>query len=180
MSYRELLIGCGSRRNKLIHMPETPTFTNVTTLDLNPDHNPDIIHDLTSLPLPFPDDTFDEIHAYEVLEHTGAQGDYKFFFAQFADFWRILKPNGQLFATVPHWQNEWAWGDPSHTRVIQPESLWFLPQPHYDAEVGRTSMSDFRNIYKADFDITYRNITNTTFGFGLKAIKPSRCTKDTT
>ena len=177
MTYRELLIGCGSRRDKLIHMPERKAFTNLTTLDINPDHSPDVIHDLTSLPLPFPDDTFDEIHAYEVLEHTGSQGDYKFFFAQFSDLWRILKPDGQLFATVPHWQSVWAWGDPSHTRTIQSESLGFLHQPKYDAEVGVTPMSDFRYIYKADFDITYCSTGEVMFGFGLKAIKPSRCTK---
>lgn len=174
MAYHELLIGCGSRRNKLIHMPENPTFTNLTTLDLNPDHNPDIIHDLTILPLPFADNSFDEIHAYEVLEHTGSQGDYQFFFDQFSDFWRILKPGGQLFATCPTWNGVWAWGDPSHTRTIQPESLGFLHQPKYEAEVGHTAMSDFRYIYKADFDITYCSTDSITFGFGLKAIKPSR------
>ena len=56
---------------------------------------------MNKLPLPFDNDTFDEIHAYEVLEHVGKQGDYIFFFAQFSDLYRILKPNGLLVAMSP-------------------------------------------------------------------------------
>jgi predicted SAM-dependent methyltransferase len=90
--YRELLIGCGSRREKLIFFEGKKEWENVTTLDINQDHMPDIVWDLHNIPLPFEENSFDEIHAYEVLEHTGKQGDYQFFFDQFSDFWRILKP----------------------------------------------------------------------------------------
>jgi len=171
---RQLLIGCGSRRIRSVSIDGTQTFEDLTTLDVNDAHHPDIVHDLMNLPLPFEDESFDEIHAYEVLEHTGAQGDYKFFFAQFADFWRMLKPNGLLCATVPHWQGVWAWGDPSHTRTIQLETLSFLHQPKYTAEIGKTAMSDFRYIYDADFDIALAYHDQTTFSFALRAIKPSR------
>jgi SAM-dependent methyltransferase len=172
--FRELLIGCGSRRHKAVSLDGTTEFLNVTTLDINPSHNPDVVHDLCDLPLPFPDECFDEIHAYEVLEHTGSQGDYKFFFAQFSDFWRVLKPGGLVCATVPWWQGVWAWGDPSHTRTIQPETLSFLHQPKYTAEIGVTAMSDFRNIYSADFDVVNAGHDDTTLWFVLRAIKPSR------
>ena len=130
-NYRELLIGCGSRHFKLIFPPDKQEWHTLTTLDINGSHNPDVVWDLTKLPLPFEDNTFDEIHAYEVLEHTGRQGDYIFFFAQFSDFWRILKPNGLLIATCPMYNSPWALGDPSHTRVIQKESLVFLDQTQY-------------------------------------------------
>lgn len=171
---KELLIGCGSRRVKLIHNGDME-FHDVTTLDINSDHKPDLVYDLCELPLPFDDETFDEIHAYEVLEHTGVQGDYKFFFAQFSDFWRLLKPDGKMFVTVPSINSPWLWGDPSHTRAMPKESLLFLSQPNYDAEVGKTPMSDFRNIYKADFDVIHLSENETTVGFVLQAIKPSRC-----
>lgn len=171
---RQLLIGCGSRRIRTVSLDENTNFENVTTLDNNSSHNPDILHDLTVLPLPFEDESFDEIHAYEVLEHTGAQGDYKFFFAQFEDFWRMLKPDGLLCATVPWWQGVWAWGDPSHTRTIQLETLSFLHQPKYTAEIGVTAMSDFRHIYSADFDLVKAFHDQTTLSFILRAVKPSR------
>lgn len=114
---------------------------------------------------------FDEIHAYEVLEHIGAQGDYKLFFAQFTEFHRILKPNGLLFATVPMWCSPWAWGDPSHTRVITSGTLAFLSQKQYIDQVGKTPMSDFRPIYTADFDTLCAQETADTFLFVLRAIK---------
>lgn len=172
---RELLIGCGRNLSKQLSNEENNTgWSNLTTLDINTDHKPDVVWNLEDMPFPFDDETFDEIHAYEVLEHTGRQGDYKFFFAQFEEFYRILKPDGLLCATVPHWQSVWAWGDPSHTRTIQLESLTFLNQQEYINQVGKTPMSDFRYIYKADFEIVGYNTSEHNFAFILKAIKPSR------
>ena len=172
--YRELLIGCGSRRDKFVPLPHNPGWRNLTTLDLNADHEPDVVADLMQLPLPFEDETFDEIHAYEVLEHTGAQGDYLWFFAQFSDFWRLLKPGGHFAATCPAVDSRWAWGDPSHTRVLMHETLTFLVQPEYTKQVGRTAMSDFRHIYKADFDVPFSRTEDGVFAFCLQAVKPSR------
>ena len=126
------------------------------------------------MPLPFDDNTFNEIHAYEVLEHTGMQGDWHFFFAQWEDFWRILKPGGIFAGTCPAWNSKWAWGDPSHKRVISHESLGFLVQPEYEKQVGKTAMSDFRFCYQADFNIVYSETRGETFHFALQAIKPSR------
>lgn len=172
---RELLIGCGRNLNKQLSSNASDNeWSDVTTLDINPDHKPDVVWNLENLPLPFEDNSFDEIHAYEVLEHTGSQGDYKFFFAQFEEFYRILKPEGLICATVPNWQSPWAWGDPSHKRVILLESLTFLSQQEYINQVGKTPMSDFRYIYKADFDLIGYNNSEHNLGFILKAIKPSR------
>jgi predicted SAM-dependent methyltransferase len=105
---RELLLGCGFRTIKNLYNNANPTFQNVTRLDINARCNPDVIHDLSIHPLPFPDETFDEIHAYEVLEHLAQQGDYKFFFSEFSEYWRILKPGGYFFATVPSIKSVWA------------------------------------------------------------------------
>lgn len=174
MSKQELLIGCGSDWTKRLTCDESKDWTNLTTLDYNGMHKPDIEWDLMDMPLPFPDNFFDEVHAYEVLEHTGAQGDYKFFFKQFEEFYRILKAGGHLLATCPSRHSPWAFGDPSHTRIIQPESLVFLCQPQYDMHVGKTMMSDFRWLYKADFDIVWVSDDKETFRFILKAVKPSR------
>jgi SAM-dependent methyltransferase len=120
-------------------------------LDHNPDHKPDVVWDLERRPLPFKDATFEEIHAYEVLEHIGTQGDWRGFFAEWEEYARILRPRGFFAATVPLWSGWWAWGDPSHRRVINRGTLSFLSQAEYQKQVGVTTMSDFRHWYKADF-----------------------------
>lgn len=220
-SYRELLLGCGNSREKRIIPGErdrlaVSEWQNLTTLDIDPACEPDIVFDLCSLeyqslihrPLKFlvpypvcndsaalelalhamhaencaiiqynnecimPADSFDEIHAYEVLEHCGEQGHFKLFFAQFREFWRVLKPGGYFCATVPDWRSVWAWGDPSHTRVINEGTLVFLSQEQYRTQVGNTAMSDFRALLSpADFEIVGARTRGEQFEFVLRAIK---------
>jgi len=171
--YAELLIGSGSRTHKDLVVEGIPAaFINVTRLDNNADHEPDVVWDLQQHPLPFEDNSFDEIHAYEVLEHLAQQGDYKFFFAEFCEYWRILKPGGLFIASVPSRSSVWAWGDPSHTRIIQPQSMVFLDQDEYTRQVGVTTMSDFRYLYKAHFKTVYsREEEGGRFYFALRAMK---------
>jgi SAM-dependent methyltransferase len=170
---RELLIGCGNRRQKTLNTPNGLDLVNVTTLDIDPNVGADVVHDLDVLPYPFDDDSFDEIHASEVLEHTGRQGDWRFFFGQFDEFWRILKPEGLLCASCPSLTSRWAWGDPGHTRVIQPETLLFLERPQY-AQLGRTAMTDYRAYFRSDFDIVFSEDDGESYRFALQAVKPAR------
>lgn len=193
-----LLLGAGHRRDLILRPPGHPIVTGpletlpprddveITTLDNNPECKPDYLFDLSNIDarwehtgLRFLPNQFDELHAYEVLEHCGAQGDARKLLDQFSEFWRVLKPGGYFLATVPWWQGEWAWGDPSHTRIIQPATLTFLHQPAYTAQVGKTPMSDFRRFYRADFDLLrIENWQNQTLAFVLKAVKPSRISPD--
>jgi predicted SAM-dependent methyltransferase len=167
---KELVLGCGSRIKKDLYLQYFQEFENPVTLDINPDHKPDIVHDLRVHPLPFFDNEFDEIHVYDVLEHLAYQGDYEFFFKEFNEYWRILKRGGHIFGSVPQIGTKWAMGDPSHKRVIQAENLAFLSQDFYK-QVGTTKCSDFRYIYKANFKIVYQEYKNETLLFIMEAIK---------
>lgn len=199
--YRELLIGCGHRREKMMGPPTQPepTWHELYTADINPNCGADFLCDLEITPWSMrvyrdmspekmgpirldgfiPNDSFDEVHAYEVLEHLGRQGEAHSFFAHFSEIWRILKPGGYLCASVPSRYSAWLWGDPSHRRAILPETLVFLSQDQYikqcDGGGGRrTPMTDFRGIYKADFEVVGLQDNHQQMLFGLKAIKPSR------
>ena len=165
---KELLMGCGSRTTKDLYIPGHQDFENVVRLDNNPAHNPDVIWDLKEHPLPFADEEFDEIHAYEVLEHLAQQGDYVFFFKEFTEYHRILKPGGLFMASCPSYGSLWAYGDPSHTRVINAGPLVFLDQDQYAAQVGKTKMSDFRYLYKVSFKTVHAQDKDGTFYFILK------------
>lgn len=193
--YRELLLGCGRARDKRIVIPgqTSRTWHHLTTADINTNVGADLWMDLNSAP-PWYARTqsgshwvahemlssyWDEIHAYEVLEHLGQQGDAAAFLAQFAEIWRLLKPNGYFCATVPSRFSEWLWGDPSHRRAVVPASLVFLDQEQYVLQCDRaqpTNMSDFRDTcgYKADFRLIDQHDNRTTFTFIVQAVKPSR------
>jgi SAM-dependent methyltransferase len=129
-------------------------------------------------------DCWDEIHAYEVLEHLGSQGDAHALLSQFSELWRLLKPDGYLCATVPSRFSEGLWGDPSHRRAIVPLTLVFLDQDQYRVQIDDriaaaqppTAMSDFRDTcgYRADFRTVDQHDNRTTFSFVLQAVKPSR------
>jgi predicted SAM-dependent methyltransferase len=153
---KELILGAGSTsKEKVLYDKEDKSYQNPVRLDMNKDHNPDVVWNLNDRPLPFANNEFDEIHAYEVLEHVGQQGDYEGFFKEFEEYYRILKPGGRIYGSVPRWDSMWATADPSHTRVISEGTLVFLSQDQYELQVGVTAMSDFRSIYKANFVTMY-------------------------
>jgi hypothetical protein len=154
----ELLIGCGNSRVKLLSNGQKKDWTDLVTLDQFEDCKPDVVHDLEDIPYPFEDGEFSEIHAYEVLEHMGRQGDWRFFFAQWNEFYRLLEPHGLFFGTVPCPDSVWAWGDPSHTRIITLEQFVFLSQDAYK-QVGATSMTDFRSVYRGNFRLLFEQKT---------------------
>ncbi len=192
--YRELLLGCGHSRAKKIPTGDwNPnggnSWHNLTTLDNNRDVKPDILCDLDNSAFkwghrdpqgkhhPIAGDSYDEVHAYEVMEHLGHQGNHHAFFLHFSEIWRILKPGGLFCATVPSRFSEGLWGDPGHRRAIVPMSLVFLDQSQYTLQCDRekpTGMSDYRSIYTADFRVLDQHDNRNTFYFVLQAVKPSR------
>ena len=143
---KTLLLGSGNSREKRIVCPDSPDreFSELLTLDIDANCNPDFLWDLNDFPYPIFAKKFDEIHAYECLEHCGTQGDFRFFFKQFNEFHRILRPGGVFCGTVPLPTSIWAWGDPGHTRILPPPVFNYLQEPMYE-QVGKTPVCDYRS-----------------------------------
>lgn len=66
-----------------------------------------VVWDLNKLPLPFEDNQFEEILAYNILEHVN-------YVPLMDELYRILKPEGIIKITVPHFTYVEAWADPTH------------------------------------------------------------------
>lgn len=173
---RVLLLGAGSNRDRRLKTPNHQELNHfedmeVETVDFVSKHNPTYVYDLNNAYWPFADNFYDEVHAYEILEHLGSQGFFRTFFDTFSNIYRILKPGGYLCATVPSVTSRWAWGDPGHRRVIMPESLVFLSQKQYELQVGKTAMSDYRTWWTGDFEPRHLKDNGKGFEFILEAIK---------
>lgn len=159
MKKQILLVGCGNSHDKRIRFgegrwgegsPESSfDHADLWLHDRSPDLHGKTAYnfDLNDLPYPLSDEQFDEIHAYEVLEHCGRQGDGDFFFAQFNEFWRALKPGGYMCLSVPMWDAEVAWGVPDHCRVLPPGMFGFLTAEYYE-NVGTPGYGDYRHLLK--------------------------------
>jgi len=77
-------------------------------IDANPRTHADVIHDLGSIPYPFPDNDFDDIVCRHVAEHVPDVMSF------IAELHRITRPGGRITITTPHYSNpDWA-TDPTH------------------------------------------------------------------
>ncbi len=158
---RALVLGAGSRKSVGIFtggMPQvqqlgpdfTDCFKEVCTIDMEARHNPTVVWDLTKYPWPVGSDEFDEVHAYELLEHLTYHGDFVAFFQLWREIWRVTKPGGFVCGTTPWWESIWAFGDPGHRMVYNDKLFWYLGQANY-AEVGKTTMTDYRTWWPAPY-----------------------------
>jgi SAM-dependent methyltransferase len=149
------LLGAGRDHRKKVYLQGSPDWKGeLTTLDMNPEGGANVIWDLEDRPLPFDDNTFDEMGAFDVLEHIGRQGDWRGFFDEFAEYWRILKPGGTFSIMVP--MGEGALGDPGHVRFFHQNYFGFLNQAFYDINREKgTCASDYRWYWKRNFDVAY-------------------------
>lgn len=157
MKQKCLMLGAGHTplKRKYVAPTSAPeSNTEWVSLDMNPDCKPDILFELELIEkgqqIPVAAESFDEIHAYDVLEHYGTPGDYNGFFMGFRELWRILKPGGLLIANTPMWDVMWTWGDPGHCRVIAQGTLGYLTRAmYYDQEtgeciLGKSAATDYR------------------------------------
>lgn len=98
----------------------------------------DVVHNIEKLPLPFTDDAFEEILAYDVLEHIAD------FIPLMRELHRILKKGGKLLIRVPHFTSRNNFADPTHRRLFSLSAFeFFVKNSRVNREKGRDYYLDF-------------------------------------
>src|SRR3954467_8023608 len=92
---------------------------------------PDVVWDLETLPWPWPDNCATEVRFIHSLEHMG--GDPKVFLAIMSELYRIAAPDGRVVIHVPHPRHDNFLGDPTHVRIITPDTLNLFDRAQNDA-----------------------------------------------
>jgi SAM-dependent methyltransferase len=84
----------------------------------------DVVTDLNKYPLPFDENSVDEIRSYHCFEHLDD------LVALMNDIYRILKPGGILLCTVPHVSNIEYFRDPTHKRPFISSTMDYFIKGH--------------------------------------------------
>lgn len=83
--------------------------------------NPDVLHDLETFPWPWDDNSIIEIRMNHVLEHLGETT--ALYYSIIKEIYRICIGGAEIFIAVPHPRHDDFMNDPSHIRIVTPQSL---------------------------------------------------------
>jgi SAM-dependent methyltransferase len=108
-----LNLGCG--RKKIV---------GAVNLDVTSETEPDVVHNLDKAPWPFRDDSFDEVHAYDVIEHT------KDIVVTMSEIHRVCRHGAAVNITVPHFSSFGAFTDPTHRHFFGRFTFDYFSEDH--------------------------------------------------
>jgi SAM-dependent methyltransferase len=111
---RVLDVGCGAKK-----------WPGAVGLDISPDTDADVVHDLDAFPYPFDDDSFDQILMQDVLEHVREP------IRVIDELHRICRPGGRIQLRTPHFSSMLAYSDPTHTHYFSAEAIRTLAEPRF-------------------------------------------------
>jgi SAM-dependent methyltransferase len=131
-----LNIGCGQ-----VKIP------NSVGVDIDPKSCADVIHDLDIFPWPFPDQAFDRIVCWHVIEHVRNPR------RTMSEIARLAKPGAKIEMATPHYSSPDSWGDMTHYHHFSLKSF----QPFYIPGSGAPPI----------FDLVSRQLK---FGRGLPSL----------
>lgn len=119
-------------------------------VNLDADNLPgvDLVHNLINLPLPFGDNSFDEIIGDHILEHLPNLNELM------QELYRITKPDGLLKFKSPHFASGNMIGDPTHITRIST-----LVVAVFDCSDPFHEHHPWRRNNKFKFNLVYRKIT---------------------
>jgi ubiquinone/menaquinone biosynthesis C-methylase UbiE len=77
-------------------------------LDIAPLPGVDVVHNLDQYPYPFENETFDRVYCNSILEHVADA------MQTMSEIYRILKPGGLVYISLPHYSHAKTYADPTH------------------------------------------------------------------
>lgn len=132
MSTRHLDLGCGP-------VPRNPYGRDeLYGVDLSGSPDAGFIRraNLVTQPIPFDSDSFDSVSAYDFLEHvprvfpTPDGAGTRFPFIELMnEVWRVLKPDGLLYAVTPVYPGKAAFQDPTHVNIMTVDTHTYFTRP---------------------------------------------------
>ncbi len=102
---RVLNLGCGHAK---LDFPEAATAREVIGIDISPNSQADILHDLDSVPYPCDADSFDLVIMQDVIEHVRDVP------AVLNEVYRVVRHGGIVRIRTPHYSSYYAYNDPTH------------------------------------------------------------------
>ena len=135
-------------------------------------------------PIPFPDNYFDRVSAFDFIEHVPrilALDEKRTrlpFIELMNEIWRVLKPNGVFYAVTPYYPHPAAFQDPTHVNIITRDTHEYFcgsptPASIYGFigcfEAQRTKPVVFKTTIKAD-----NSVRKSLYNLQKKIINPSR------
>ncbi len=112
-SFTTLNLGSGRRK-----------FTDAVNLDITPDTDPDVVHDLREFPWPFEPDRFNLVRAIDVIEHLPDV------VRTMEEIHRISRPGGALEVSLPHFSSSNTFTDPTHQHAFSYFSFDYFTGAH--------------------------------------------------
>lgn len=99
------------------------------------------VANLVVAPIPYPDDSFGSVSAYDFIEHVprifpdGAGGTRFPFVELMNEIWRVLAHDGRLYALTPAFPHTDAFVDPTHVNIITDDSHTYFCGPAPDGRM---------------------------------------------
>lgn len=148
MTTRHLDIGCGARPRNPYRRDE------IHGIDIAPRGERAFEVRQANLalePIPYPDDHFDSVSAYDFLEHVprvlptaDGRGTRFPFIELMNEVWRVLRDGGLFYGYTPAYPHPAVFQDPTHVNILTRESHLYFTRPEF---MGR--MYGFRG----DFEV---------------------------